>query len=216
MSARAPEALLDPGSHEWGGAAPRAVALVPTPVESQPSVYVQVAWAGRARGDIGEVTVRARAGVEGGIALHLEWETPLAVRRIDDWNVYADACAVLFPADDAGLTPIDTMGSPEHPVHGWSWRAGTGTPFAFTARGLGTVERAAEHPVEVAARWAQGRWTVVFTAPGVPPAWERPDPHAPVPVGFAVWSGAMEERAGLKSYSPAWQSVSFPPPGDGS
>ncbi len=212
MTAPAVEALLDPGSHEWGGAAPRAVALVPTPVESQPSVYVKVAWAARARGDIGEVTVRTLLPASGGVAVRLDWDTPLPMRRIDDWNIYADACAVLFPAGDAAATPIDTMGSPDRPVHGWSWRAGTGAPFSFTAGGLGTVERAAEHPVGVAARWANGRWSVVFAAPGVPPSWERPDPPAVVPCGFAVWSGAMEERAGLKSYSPQWHDLSFPAP----
>lgn len=201
-------ALLESGSHEWGGAAPRAVALVPTPVESQPSVYVRVAWAGRTRGDVGEVTVRAGARA-GGVVVRLDWEAPLPARRIDDWNAYADACAVLFPEGDAAVTPIDTMGSPEHPVHGWYWRAGTDDAFSLTAHGLGTVERAADHPVRVAARWSGGRWTVVFAAPGVPPVGEGPGAGVAVPAGFAVWSGVAEERAGLKSYSPEWQSLAF-------
>ncbi len=107
---------------------------------------------------------------------------------------------MLFPADGREAE-FDTMGSPEHPVQGWHWRAGTDLPFVVTATGIGTVERAKEHPVQVRSRWSEGRWQVVLAGPlgagGMPLR-----KGSGLPVAFAVWSGAARERAGLKSYSP--------------
>jgi DMSO reductase family type II enzyme heme b subunit len=145
------------------------------------------------------VRVRVAAGA-GGLALRLDWVALRPSRRISDVNVYPDACAVIFPADGREAE-FGTMGSPKHPVQGWHWRAGTDVPFVVTATGIGSVERATEHPVQARARWADGRWQVVLTGPlgvdGIPL-----EEGFAMPVAFAVWSGAARERAGLKSYSP--------------
>jgi DMSO reductase family type II enzyme heme b subunit len=93
------------------------------------------------------------------------------------------------------------MGSPERPVQGWHWRAGTDLPFAVRATGIGTVERAKEHPIRGRSRWSEGRWQVVLAGPvgaeGIPLR-----KGSALPVAFAVWSGSARERAGLKSYTP--------------
>ncbi len=195
------DGLLAPDAVEWGKASEQVVGLVPTPLGDQPSGYVQVAWARRHRGDVREVRVRALAGKDA-VALRLEWEAASPQRRIDDWNVYADGCAVLFPADGRSAE-ISTMGSSRKPVEGWFWRAGTELPFQVRAKGLGTVERAVEHGVRARAQWDEGRWQVVLGRPlgadGV-----GLSAGVSVPVGFAVWCGAAKERAGLKSYSPQW------------
>lgn len=195
------DGLLAPDALEWGKASELAVRLVPTPLEDQPSGYVQVAWARRHRGDVREVRVRALVGKDA-VAVRLEWSAVSPQRRIDDWNVYADGCAVLFPADGRSAE-ISTMGSARKPVEGWFWRAGTELPFQVRAKGLGTVERAVEHGVRARAQWDDGRWQVVLGRPlgadGVGLA-----AGGSVPVGFAVWCGAAKERAGLKSYSPQW------------
>jgi DMSO reductase family type II enzyme heme b subunit len=192
------EKLLDPEAGEWGGAAEAVVPIVATPLERQPSAYVQVSWKGRPRGGIGEVRVRAVAG-KGGLAVQLSWGALRPSRLISDVNVYPDGCAVLFPAK-GGKAEFGTMGSAESPVRGWHWRAGTDLPFAVTARGIGTVERAKEHGVRGRARWSEGRWQVVLSGPvgseGIP--LRR---GSGLPVAFAVWSGSARERAGLKSYS---------------
>ena len=193
------EKLLAPDSSEWGHAEEAVVPVAPTPLDRQPSAYVQVSWRDRPRGAIGEVRVRAAAGT-GGVAVRLEWAVLRPSRMISDINVYPDACAMLFPADGREAE-FGTMGSPEHPVQGWHWRAGTDLPFAVTATGIGTVERAKEHPVQGRARWTEGRWQVVLAGPlgaeGMPLR-----KASALPVAFAVWSGAARERAGLKSYSP--------------
>jgi DMSO reductase family type II enzyme heme b subunit len=194
-----PEKLLAPDAVEWGRAAEAVVPIGPTPLDRLPSAYVQVAWRDRPRGGIGEVRVRAAAG-GGSLAVRLDWAALRPSRLISDVNVYPDACAVLFPADGREAE-LGTMGSPNHPVQGWHWRAGTDLPFVVTATGIGTVERAKEHPVQARARWSEGRWQVVLAGPlgaeGMPLR-----KGSALPVAFAVWSGAARERAGLKSYSP--------------
>ena len=193
------EQLLAPDSGEWDRAPEAVVPVEPTPLERLPSAYVQVAWRSRPRGAIGEVRVRAAAGTDG-LAVRLDWAVLRPSRLISDVNVYPDACAVLFPADGREAE-FDSMGSPKHPVQGWHWRAGTDLPFAVTATGIGTVERAVEHPVQGRARWSEGRWQVVLAGPlgagGMPLK-----KGSALPVAFAVWLGAARERAGLKSYSP--------------
>ena len=193
------EKLLAPDAAEWGRAEEAVVPIEPTPLDRLPSAYVQVSWRDRPRGAIGEVRVRAAAGAVG-VAVRLEWGVLRPSRLISDINGYPDACAMLFPADGREAE-FGTMGSPKHPVQGWHWRAGTDLPFAVTATGIGTVERAKEHPVQARARWAEGRWQVVLAGPlgadGIPL-----EEGFAMPVAFAVWSGAARERAGLKSYSP--------------
>ncbi len=193
------EKLLAPDSSEWDRAAEAAVLVEPTPLERVPSAYVQVSWRDRPRGGISEIRVRA-AATGGGLAVRLDWGVLRPSRLISDVNVYPDACAVLFPADGR-QAEFGTMGSPEHPVGGWHWRAGTELPFAVTATGIGTVERAKEHPIQGRSRWSEGRWQVVLAGPvgaeGIPLR-----KNSALPVAFAVWSGSARERAGLKSYTP--------------
>ena len=192
------EKLLAPDTGEWNRTEEAVVSIDPTPLDRLPSAYVQVSWRDRPRGAIGEVRVRAASGT-GGLAVRLDWEAVRPSRLISDVNVYPDACAVLFPADGCEAE-FGTMGSPQHPVQGWHWRAGTDLPFVVTATGIGTVERAGEHLVEGRARWSEGRWQVVLAGPlgadGIPLR-----KGSAMPVAFAVWSGAARERAGLKSYS---------------
>jgi DMSO reductase family type II enzyme heme b subunit len=191
--------LLAGDAGEWGGAVEAAVAMEPTPLERVPSAYVQVSWRDRPRGGISEVRVRAAAG-NGGLAVRLEWLAARPSRRISDVNVYPDGCALLYPADGREAE-FGTMGSPEHPVGGWHWRAGTELPFVVKAEGIGTVERAKEHRVQGRSRWLEGRWQVVLAGPvgaeGIPLR-----SGSVLPVAFAVWSGSARERAGLKSYTP--------------
>jgi DMSO reductase family type II enzyme heme b subunit len=189
--------LLAPDAEEWRRVEEAAVPLEPTPLDRQPSAYVQVSWKNRPRGGIGQVRVRA-ALTANDLAVRLDWAALRPQRLISDLNVYPDACAVLFPADGSEAD-FSTMGSPQHPVRAWHWRAGS-DPFVVTATGIGSADRVAEHPVRAAARWADGRWQVVLARPlaadGVPMT-----KGSTLPVAFAVWSGAAQERAGLKSVS---------------
>lgn len=185
-----------------GWPAPIVVALRPTPLDAQPSAYVQKSWQGRSYGATKQIGVSALAG-PGGVSLRLEWDCPTPSYGITDNNVFADACGVLIPAD--GVTAdLESMASDAHPALTWYWRGGTDLPFAGTVRGVGTVERVKEHHLTAAAAWANGRWAVVLNHPsgaGLPVA------NGSLPVAFAVWNGANAERAGIAAYSPAWHKL---------
>lgn len=193
------DALLAPDAREWEGAAEAAIRVQPTPLDRQPSAYVQVAWGSQPRSVLGEVRVRAASG-NGALAVRLEWEAVRPSRLISDVNVYPDACALVFPTN-GGAVDFGTMGSPEAPVRAWHWRAGTDAPFVVKAAGIGTVERIEEHGVQARSRWSEGRWQVVLSGP-----LDQGELHfkkgSGLPVAFAVWSGAARERAGLKAFSP--------------
>lgn len=193
------DSLCDPGAEAWDKASETTVELEPTPLDLQPSAYVRASWEGRRRGDVSDLRVRALLGTDS-VAVRLDWPAPRPVRRIADTNVYADACAVLLPVDGRTLE-IESMGSPEHPVEAWHWRAGTAEPFVVRAEGIGTADRAKSHAVLAAADWVDRRWRVVLARriadPGAPIA-----TGASIPVAFAIWSGVSGERAGLKSFSP--------------
>ncbi len=195
--------LIDPGASDWDKADEAVIPLEATPLDSQPSVYVRAAWANRPRGRVTEVRVRSLASPST-VAFRLEWSSPRPVRSITDVDVFADACAVLFPANGTSAE-LATMGDARQPVEGWHWRAGTETPFQITAQGLGTVDRAKEHEVIARANYAESSWQVVLARPRSASGVDLT--AADIPVAFAIWSGAVRERAGLKSYSPVWHRV---------
>ncbi|MBE7518240.1 MAG: hypothetical protein HS107_03255 [Thermoflexaceae bacterium] len=188
------EDLLSPRAAAWKSVAETSLPLQPTPLDAQPSAYVQKAWANRDRGNVPSVKVKALAAGDQ-LVLRLEWAAPDPRRTISDNNVYADACAVLFPSNgkDAELA---TMGSADKPVTAWYWRAGAAGPFLATATGLGTVSREARHGIQATGEWQAGSWQVVLAGPA-----------KSARIGVAVWSGIAGERAGLKSHTPAWHDL---------
>lgn len=196
--------LLMAGNAAWETVDAVGIELAPTPLESQPSAYVQTSWREKDRGDIGEVAVKALM-TDDALAIQLTWPQSKPARSIDDYNVYADACAVLFPAN-GGDPDVETMGSPEAPVRGWYWRAGTPEAFEITAEGIGTVERADEHDVRAVGWWSDDNWHVVLARSLEAPSGPAMDVRE-LPVAFAVWAGSREERAGLKSHSPQFHQL---------
>ena len=199
--------LLAPAGAAWQGVSETAVSLVPTPLDAQPSAYVRSSWAGRPYGTL--ATAGVSAVVSGGaLYIRLRWSAAEPRQAITDNNTYADACAALFPLDGREAE-LSAMGDERHPVQAWHWRAGTALPFVITATGLGTTTRIPNHPVSVGAAWENGSWSVVFrrdlNEQGVPLAAGRS-----VPMGVAVWSGANNERAGIKAHTPDWLTLELP------
>ena len=84
-------------------------------------------------------------------------------------------------------------------VEGFLWKADREQPLHIRAEGLGSAQRAAPpEGTRVTADWRDGHWQVVFEIP----AWSTLAAQRQLAV--AVWAGAAQERAGLKSVSPGW------------
>ncbi len=92
------------------------------------------------------------------------------------------------------------MGTPAEGIRAWYWRANHPKGESLRFSGLASEVPDRDCSVHTAARWSEGRWSVVFSAP-----LDAGD-HGPS-VGFAVWEGNSRERAGLHSYTPDWQDL---------
>lgn len=199
------EELLDPTAIAWQRVAPEEVTLSPTPIALQPSEYVRVTWQEKPFGQLPKVDVQ---GAHNGdkVFFRLVWDDSSRDDRIADTTQFIDAAAVLFPiAPDA---PVAGMGLPGKPVNAWLWRPDWDAPKNVAVEGVGTTQRRDDASLSGAGRHENSRWTVVisrsFAANGAPKGTASLKPGAASRIAFAVWEGANQERAGIKSYSLDW------------
>jgi len=200
--------LLNPAAAQWEKVPSEEMQMGATPLHLQPSRYVRTAWAGKPVGAVRFLKVQAAHNGQD-IVFRLEWPDPTKNSDYGDGSVFPDAAGVLFPLN--GDAPLQTMGSDQAPVNAWFWRASfpEGEAQNVIARGPGTVEKTEKSPVQARSSWRDGRWEVVFARPlttegskGV-----RLIAGKPAQVAFAVWDGASQERAGLKSFSKEWREL---------
>lgn len=178
----------------------QTITLMPPPTAMQPGGYIAKAYGDRSAPGTQRAEIET-GSVNGIWTVSLRWQAPHAVIDAgDNARQFIDGAALFVPTvkDSAWIT----MGSPEAPLEGALWRADQAALLHVRAEGLGTVHRSAAPPDwQAAASYANGAWQLVFTLPGFA-ALEKNRQLA-----FAVWQGAMSERAGLKSVSPGWIAV---------
>lgn len=199
--------LLNPEARQWAKVPVEEISLGGTPLHQQPTRYIRAAWAGKPVGAVRLVKVQA-AHNRRDILFRLEWEDETENNDHGDGSVFPDAAGVVFPLD--GGAPLESMGGPKAPVNAWYWRADFQDEEAenLIGTGLGIVEKAAGGAIQARARWADGRWEVVLARPlaaggnGV-----RLEPGEATQVGFCVWEGSRQERAGLMSFSKQWREL---------
>ncbi len=201
--------LLDPAAALWKKITAEQVVLGGTPLHKQPSRYVRTAWAGKSVGSVRSLKVQAAHNGKN-IAIRLEWLDDSKDLDHGDGAAFPDAAGVLFPLK--GEAALESMGSPEAPVNAWFWRANLpeGEAQELIAKGVGTLEPAPKCQTEARSRWYRGRWQVVFSRPlSVRGDAVRFSAKKAAKVAFAIWEGASQERAGLKSFSKGWQELSI-------
>lgn len=205
--------LSDPDASLWHRVPNWKVDLIAAPVAMQPSKYVQSKWRD---GQFGQLRALGFQVLHNGIdmALRLEWRTEVPPRPIlDDNDHFPDAAALLFPMHDHA--PI-FMGGEGMPVSIWHWKANGGkTAIANVAEGIGTSRALPEANIAVNGQWRDGHWQVVFCRSLMPDptiaTQPRFLPNEVIRVGFAVWNGSRQERAGLKTFSPVWTEFTLAP-----
>lgn len=154
------------------------------------------------------ITVQA-ARVGRRLYLRLEWIDRTVDDSTEGTHRFADAAAVQFPLDgSADTTPY--MGDGEHAVNIWHWRA-DGRIDNLLARGFGTAERIARGALEAAAVRTADGWAIVLGRP----LRAKPNQGASlvgrkqVPIAFAAWDGANQERDGFKAVTLDWWRLRF-------
>jgi cytochrome c oxidase cbb3-type subunit 2 len=156
--------------------------------------------------------VRVRALHDGSkLAVRLEWEAGSPARPGVKAEELSDAAGLQFPVK--GTTPFVGMGEEKSPVNIWHWKfAWQADPAAkkpavsdMNAAGIGPVEGqpAAQQNITGRGAWSNGWWRVVFLRD-----LQSQDAGdvlfaagGSVPVAFAIWSRAPDEKDALKSVS---------------
>ncbi len=213
-------ALSDPGASAWAQAAVEHVALSSAPLADQPSRYARSSWADRRYGLVRDLRIQAAHDGES-FYLRLEWSSPTREARdaqenpfshpLEGPDAFPDSVAVMFPSN--GDAQLETKGCEGAPVEIWRWAEGMPEVVEdLLATGLGTLRPADGGSGLWARSGAKGsRWQVVFGRPlaceqDTPP---RLAPGASTLMAFAVWTGANQERAGIKSYSQRWLDLAL-------
>ena len=202
----ADSALIDPAGGEWRSAPATRLSLEPTPLISQPSVYVQAKWETIDYGATGGVSVQALHN-NSGIFFRLQWDDATENDDIRDTDQFPDAAAVLFPVnEDASLA---SMGSPQNPVNAWYWRPDMETPFSVTSQGTGSTLRTVDPSLRGSSAYAAGGWAVVIgrALKSAGEGYTQLGTGRAAKVAFAVWQGSNSERAGLKAVTLEWQEL---------
>lgn len=194
---------LAPASSDWTALPQEEVRLVAAPLAMQPTAYVRNAWAGK---PYGETTPLRVASVHDGhtFALRLSW-TGVAPAGHD----FPDAIAAAFPV--RGNPPLVTMGAPDAPIHILRWQADRKALRSILATGIGSSRPGPELAYGVEAASDDGTWHVVLTRPLGTGAEDLAPLAAGTTtrIGFAVWRGGNDERAGIKAYSIDWAELAL-------
>lgn len=202
--------LLNPAAAQWGKVPAEEIRMGATSLHLQPSRYVRTAWAGKPVGAVRFLKVQAAHNGQD-LLFRLEWPDPTRNSDYGDGSVFPDAAGVLFPLN--GDAPLQSMGSDQAPVNAWFWRASfpEGQAQNVIGRGPGTVEQTERSPVQARAGWRDGRWELVFARPLAANGAQavKLSAEKPAKVAFAVWDGASQERAGLKSFSKDWLELAI-------
>ncbi len=192
-----------PTAGHWARVQPTRVALMPTPVGMQPTAYVRAAWAERRFGETPSVEV---ASVHDGTtwAMHVKWTS----QPSQDPAGFPDALAVALPVTHDAVLAI--MGSQEAPIHVLRWDSRHTGARSVVARGLGTSAPGPDVQQAAQAHATGPLWQVVLTRTlGTGSAIAPLQAGARTGVGFAVWRGANDERAGIKAFSIDWTEMTL-------
>ena len=190
------EAYKDPLSAGWSKLATETINMMPTPMGMQPTAYIRNSRAETPHGAVKELKV---ASVHDGeeLAIYLSWKGVSP-----DGGDFPDAAAVAFPVK--GLPPLILMGTKDAPLHILLWKANKGV-MSKSAKGIGFSDPGPSLKISSKASKDGDYWHLVVTrvlgkGEGIAPIAAGVDTK----VGFALWYGANDERAGLKAFSIDW------------
>ncbi len=184
----------------WQSVPAESVELVPAPMEMQPNGFIQAQYRNH---EYGKTPFVEAQSVHDGttLAVRLRWpaEKPFNGGR----EGFPDGAAIAFPVK--GEPALWTMGTDDEPVQFIQWRALKNEVRSVVAWGIGSSLPGTAVSEAVTAGWSQGHWTIVMlrTLAGGPEA-ATLEPGSATQIGFAVWNGSNDERAGLKAVSVDW------------
>ncbi len=203
------ERMLSPIAGFWRAIPRQTLQLAGTPVEMQPSQFVQVNWKSKQTGVVANVSVAAAHNGQL-LAFHLSWQDSGHETDHGDNSRFPDSAAIALPLNQS--SHLMTMGAPGAGLNAWYWRAGTEGGRQVLLEGPGSSDTVDREQVRAGSAWADGRWSVVIAR-----AMQVPDnaavlqlvPGMTTGLGVAVWEGGRGERGGIKAYSKDWTELTL-------
>lgn len=192
---------LTPSSPDWGRVAAEQITMMPTPLAMQPTEYIRNSWANKPYGQVSKVAV---ASVHDGEtwALRASWEGGSLAS-----GDFADALAIALPVRNKPVLAL--MGGADAPIHMLRWSAKKKEEvLSLLATGIGLSRPGPDIRRSAQAVLDGSTWHVVIAR-----ALGKGMDVAPLlagkksGVGFAIWRGANDERAGIKAFSIDWTEL---------
>ncbi len=139
----------------------------------------------------------------------LAWSDATVNATIKDTGQFMDGAAVQFPINGKAVT-TPFMGDPNNAVNVWHWRA-DGRTQNLIAKGLGTGTHVPFEGLRSASVRTDSGWAVVLARPLKVKADEGANlqNRKLMPIAFAAWDGANQERDGLKAVTLEWWQLKF-------
>lgn len=139
--------------------------------------------------------------------VRLAWSDATANMAVKDTGQFLDGAAVQFPVNGkAATTPF--MGDAGNAVNIWHWRA-DGQTQNLLAKGFGTLTPVAAEGLTSASARTRDGWQVVISRPLKAEEGAALSGRGAMPIAFAVWDGANQERDGLKAVTLEWWQLRF-------
>lgn len=195
---------LAPDSAYWARIPAAPVDMMPTPLQMQPTAYIRNVWANKKYGQTTKLEV---ASVHDGEtwALRATWiGSGSGERDFPDALVnFPDALAIALPVRNNPVLAL--MGTKDAPIHYLRWSAKKEGVQSRIATGIGLVEAGPEIRRSAQAVADGTTWHVVIaralgTGRDIAPL----EAGKKTGIGFALWRGANDERAGTKAFSIEW------------
>ena len=202
---RVGKVAMEPDAPQWADSEEASLDMVQTPLEMQPTPYIQKSWTDKPYGRITPLTVRAQHDGTT-LAVRIAW-TAVGGENPD----FPDAVAFALPVK--GEPMLVSMGEPDAPIHILLWqgrKSGKDSLRSVLASGIGSSRPGPAIRSAVMATRDDNRFAVVIAR-----ALGGGGETAPVKagktakIGFAVWDGANEERAGIKAFSIDWADLTL-------
>lgn len=193
---------LNPASASWKRIKPADISLIPAPLGLQPTEYIRKSWEGRAYGKATRIEV---ATVHDGQtwAIRASWKGVSPGGRD-----FPDALAVALPV--TGKPILALMGAPDAPIHIVRWAANKDGAQSLLATGIGQSRPGAVIKCTAQAKPDGDIWTVVISRPlGIGKDVAPLVAGKQTGIGFALWSGGNDERAGIKAFSTDWVELTL-------
>ena len=197
--------FLDPLSRHWEKLSPVLIRLTPTPIGLQPTDHIRASWVDRPYGVIDAIRVAA-VHDGGSIVVRLEWPDP--TEDLGEGEGFPDGAVVAFPV--RGEPALVVMGAEDAPIHGMHWSARNDELRSVLATGIGSSRPGPEMAAKGQGIWRDGAWRLaVHRELSTSDDGATLVPGEPARIGFAVWDGGNQERAGIKSFTPDWTTFAL-------